>query len=123
MPAVYSALDCLVLSSDREGMPNAVAEAMACETPCVTTRAGDAPALVGDTGLVVPTRDDEALADACHQMLAESSEARAARGLAARTRVVGLFSTDRLVARTAQALEALASRSGSTARQGTRAGA
>ncbi|MCC7177530.1 MAG: glycosyltransferase [Acidobacteria bacterium] len=123
MPAVYSALDCLVLSSDREGMPNAVAEAMACETPCVTTRAGDAPELVGDTGLVVPTRDDEALADACHQMLAESSEARAARGLAARTRVVGLFSTDRLVARTAQALEALASRSGSTARQGTRAGA
>jgi len=108
MPAVYSALDCLVLSSDREGMPNAVAEAMACETPCVTTRAGDAPAVVGDTGIVVPTRDDEMLAAACHRLLSEPPATRARRGRDARQRILTLFSTDLLVARTAEALEEVA---------------
>jgi len=123
MPAVYSALDCLVLSSDREGLPNAVAEAMACETPCVTTRAGDSPRLVGDTGLVVPTRDDRALAEACRRMMAEPAATRAERGRAARRRIVGQFSTDQLVARTAEALEAVAARGAAAPTGSTRAGA
>jgi glycosyltransferase involved in cell wall biosynthesis len=123
MPAVYSALDCLVLCSDSEGTPNVVAEAMACATPCVTTRAGDAPLLVGDTGLVVPIRDDEALAAACSRMMAEAPERRAGRGRAARARIVSLYSTDQLVVRTANALEAVAAGRVLTPTERTRAGA
>jgi glycosyltransferase involved in cell wall biosynthesis len=123
MPAVYGALDCLVLCSDREGMPNVVAESMACETPCVTTRAGDAATLVGDTGMVVPIRDDKALADACRRMMMEPAETRAARGRAARARIVSRFSTDQLAARTAEVLEVVAARQATTPSGRTRAGA
>lgn len=61
MPAVYNALDLAVNSSYGEGLPNAVAEAMACDVPCVVTDVGDSAWLVGSTGEVVPPKQPEAL--------------------------------------------------------------
>lgn len=73
MPAVYSALDVLCLpSAYGEGFPNAVAEALACGSPCVVTDVGDAAVLAnraGDAGLVVPPDDPEALAQGLLVML------------------------------------------------------
>lgn len=62
-----------VLSSDFEGMPNAVAEAFALGIPVVSTDcpSGGARALVkdGETGLLVPVRDAQKMAEAMLRIL------------------------------------------------------
>jgi glycosyltransferase involved in cell wall biosynthesis len=108
MPAVYSGLDCLVLASNRgEGLPNAVAEAMACERPCVVTDVGDAAFLVGDTGFVVPIGDQRSLVHACSRLMFENPAQRRQRGAAARRRIATEFSLEHLTSRTGNAFEAL----------------
>ena len=70
LPRIDAALDVALSSSAYgEGLTNALAEAMACDVPCVATASGDAQDLVGDTGLVVPPRDPEALGSALLRIL------------------------------------------------------
>jgi glycosyltransferase involved in cell wall biosynthesis len=90
--ALYPAFDVAALSSIAEGFPNVLAEAMACGVPCVSTDAGDAAVLVGDTGRVVPVRDPGAMADAWAALLSLAPEARARLGAAARARIGAEFS-------------------------------
>lgn len=62
MPAVQNALDIACSSSGYgEGFPNVIGEAMACGVPCLVTNVGDSAAIVGDTGVVVPAQNPEAL--------------------------------------------------------------
>lgn len=84
----YHAFDLFVQSSDTEGTPNAVLEAMAMEVPIVATNVGGTADLVGDgrDALLVPRRDVPALARAMLATLHEP-EATAARVAAARRRV------------------------------------
>lgn len=96
---VYPALDVFVLASRFEGFPNVVAEAMACGVPCVTTDAGDCAGIVGETGLVVPRDDDDALATALADALAWTPRERARRGTAARARIAERFALDNIAAR------------------------
>lgn len=91
-PRLNAALDVATLTSVSEGFPNVVGEAMACGVPCVVTRAGDAAALVGETGRVVAPRDPAALADAWAAELAASPDERARRGAAARARIEAAYS-------------------------------
>lgn len=57
-----------VMASDYEGMPNALAEAIALGIPCISTDClgGGAAALIRDgiNGLLTPTGDEQALVDA-----------------------------------------------------------
>lgn len=94
MLAVYNALDILCLSSTSEGFPNVLGEAMSCGVPCVTTDVGDAALEVGDSGIVVPKKNPEALAKAILEM---AKRVRRGDVSDTRTRIEKLFSLERMV--------------------------
>lgn len=90
--ALLDAADAFVQSSAWEGMPLAVGEAMAMEKPVIATDAGGTREILGNTGVLVPTRDSHALATAMIDMMQCSDESRQALGETARTRIASLFS-------------------------------
>ncbi len=106
---VTAALDIACSSSAYgEGTSNAVAEAMACEVPCIVTDVGDSALLVGNTGAVVPAKDPQALANACRNLMALSPQRRLNLGIDARRRVEQHYSTSSIVARYQELYEGLA---------------
>lgn len=84
-------------SSFAEGFPNVIGEAMSCGVPCVVTGVADSADIVGDTGIVVPPRDPNSLANAWARIIAMSADERNALGLAARERIVTFFSIEKVV--------------------------
>lgn len=92
-----SAMDLLLVSSDFEGLPLVVLEAMALERPVVATAVGGIPEAVadGETGLLVTPGAAAVLARAAAGLLAQP-ERRQAMGRAARQRVESTFSTRRM---------------------------
>ena len=97
IPRVAAALDLACLCSRSEAFPNVVGEAMACGVPCVVTDVGDSAAIVGQTGIVVPPAEPEALAAGIGRLLEMGPEGRRKLGEAARARVLENFSLDRVV--------------------------
>ncbi len=88
---LMAAFDLLCLASSSEGFPNVVGEAMACAVPCVATDVGDTAWLVGETGIVVPPRNAEALGAGLRSLLQESAAVRAELGRKARRRIEAYF--------------------------------
>jgi glycosyltransferase involved in cell wall biosynthesis len=106
------AFDIFAMSSDFEGLPFALLEAMAAGRPIVTTDVQGAGEAVRDgrEGLVVPRRDPEAFARAI-VTLALDGELAARLGAAARERFLAEFTADQMIDRTeALYLELLADR-------------
>lgn len=98
VPAVMNGLDLHVLSSCAEGFPNVVAEAMACGIYCVATDVGDAAYIIGETGVVVPPEQPEALARGIEAGLREvASRGQGRAGEAGRARVLENFDLARMV--------------------------
>jgi glycosyltransferase involved in cell wall biosynthesis len=88
MPAVIVSWDLAVLSSEYgEAFPLVLGEAMACGVPCVATDVGDSAAIIANTGLVVPPRDPQKLADAIINLLERPVGERETLGNAARERI------------------------------------
>lgn len=83
---VYHEADLLVLTSDWEGTPNVVLEAMACGLPVVATRAGGVPDIVrdGETGYLTESQDEDTLYAKTRLLLADS-QLRSAIGGRARS--------------------------------------
>jgi glycosyltransferase involved in cell wall biosynthesis len=100
MAAVYSALDVVTLSSAfGEGCPNVLIEAMSCGVPCVATDCGDAADLLGSHGIIVPTRDPQALAAAWEQLIALGPNGRQRLGSEARQRIFEHYDLNGITAR------------------------
>jgi glycosyltransferase involved in cell wall biosynthesis len=86
IPDVLAAMDVFVLSSDWEGNPLSVIEAMAAGLPTVSTAAGGVPELIesGKEGFVVPLGDLDGLAKSMtfllnHKLVRQTMGAAAAR--------------------------------------------
>ena len=90
----YAAGQVVVLSSISEGFPYTLIEAMACGRPCVATDVGGVTEALGGTGLVVPPRRPDDMAQACLTLL-KDVDLRRRLGSEARARVLDLFTLDR----------------------------
>jgi glycosyltransferase involved in cell wall biosynthesis len=98
---LLSAFDIFVQPSLHEGLPNAVLEAMAAGLPVVATAVGGTPEVVVDevTGLLVPPRDPQTLAQGVRALL-RNSDLRRKMGRAGRARVARYFSLKQMVGQT-----------------------
>ena len=105
--------DVFVLSSVWEGMSNGLLEAMAAGRPVVATRVGGNPEVVVDeeSGLLVPPKDPQALADAVLRLLRDRDLARRL-GEAARRRIESQFTLEQMVHRMEHLYQDLLARKG-----------
>jgi len=99
VPQFYRNCTVFVLPSHNEGLPRTVLEAMACETPVVTTALPQLESLVAGAGYTVEKERPEALARAVGRLL-DSESRRKAFGEAGRACVVERHSWADTVTRT-----------------------
>ena len=103
-PSTKDIFDCIrtaqlfVLSSDYEGMPNALMEAMALGLPCISTdcRPGGARTLIdnGQNGLIVPVKDVDTLAET---MMFVLDNPDLAEDMAQEARLLGETHTNKII--------------------------
>lgn len=93
IPALLNAADLFVLSSDIEGMPLALGEALACGLPVVATDAAGVSELLGDYGEIVQRGDPAALAAAMRRAL-DFGPSDANTQAARRAHIVNRFSLE-----------------------------
>ncbi|MGE5572174.1 MAG: glycosyltransferase family 4 protein [Bacteroidota bacterium] len=99
--AALEIIDVFALPSLREALGMAILEAMAHAKPVVATTVGGIPEAVvhGETGLLVPPKDDAALASAL-LVLARNPARRQEMGARGRARFEALFTADLMARRT-----------------------
>jgi glycosyltransferase involved in cell wall biosynthesis len=118
VPDVLNALDAFVLSSDTEGLPLAIPEAMAVGLPVISTSVGGIPTVIdeGQTGWLVPPGDEARLRERLARLRDDPDLARACGGRA-RAAALARFSADRMRREYIELYErVLARRSGRPAR-------
>jgi glycosyltransferase involved in cell wall biosynthesis len=99
VPSLLARGSCFALSSLTEGVSLTILEAMASGLPVVATRVGGNPEVVadGETGLLIPPSEPDALAGAL-LALWRNPDRRRAMGKAGRARVEALFDVRKMVA-------------------------
>lgn len=97
--AVYEHANIYVLSSDFEGMPNALAEAMASGTACISTNCPTGPKdMISDKkdGLLVPVGNPEKIASAIEYLYNNPDECKR-MGVLAREKMLNICSQDAVI--------------------------
>jgi glycosyltransferase involved in cell wall biosynthesis len=93
---VYSDADIVVLPSISEGFPYVVVEAMMCGAAIVASDVGGVREALGNTGVLTPSADPEALAQALYFLLRNDRERRRLGAMAA-ARALELFTEKRFL--------------------------
>ena len=96
LPSLYALMDVVALPSLRDGLPNALLEAMACERAVVASAVGGIADVIadGEDGLLVPPRDEDALFGALRRLL-DDSDLRSRLGRAARRKVLESYTPEK----------------------------
>lgn len=87
-----------VSSAFGEGFPNVLGEAMACAIPCVASDVGDIREIAGQTGIIVPPRSPQEMADAWMHTLDLPRERLQELGAMARNRIRDNYSIETVTA-------------------------
>lgn len=74
VPTLMSACDVFLLSSDYEGLPTVLIEALACQAQIVSTDVSGVHEIVGTYGKIVPTKNPISLADAIKESLQDNDK-------------------------------------------------
>lgn len=88
---LYAEASVVVVPSIYEGFGLPAGEAMACGVPVISTNGGALPEVVGDAGVLVPVRDEQAIADAITELLNDQNK-RETLGASGRQRILQHFS-------------------------------
>ncbi|CQJ15259.1 glycosyltransferase [Yersinia enterocolitica] len=93
------AADIFVLSSEWEGFPLVITEAMACKKIIVATDAGGITEALGDCGSIVPIKDPNSLSQAINKMIKLSDNEKEILGNKARERIIQTNSIETIIER------------------------
>lgn len=97
IPEIMNGLDIHLLTSDNEGWPNVLAEAMSCELPCIATKVGDVAEILGSAEYVVHVDNENEMVNACNKLLAMNNQQLRKIGEQHRQRVIEHFSLSKTV--------------------------
>jgi len=114
-PEMLAAMDVFCLPSYREGMPRTIIEAMMMAKPVVATniRGSREEVIEGETGILVPVKSADQLADAFRKILENRGWAREL-GEAGRRRALSLYDEKRVVRLQLQLIREYALKKGCT---------
>lgn len=98
---IYGGASAFVLSSDFEGMPNTLLEAMAIGLPCISTDCPTGPSDIiedGKNGILVPTGDKNRLEQALEKLI-EQNELRLSLSKAAKQTIIMNYTPEKITQR------------------------
>ena len=110
-PDTLSALhssDAFLMTSDYEGMPNALLEAMVVGLPCISTDCRTGPKDMiddGENGFLVKTGDSDSIAEAIIKLASMSREDAVKMGSAAREKILDICSDEKSLAQLIKVIE------------------
>lgn len=90
-PAFLASVDYTLLTSENEGSPNVVLEAMAMEKPVVSTKVADVPRILEGAGILAEVNDAKSIAEGIRQMQKLSPTERAKLGKRGREKILETF--------------------------------
>lgn len=95
---IYGTASLFVLSSDFEGMPNTLLEAMAVGLPCISTDCPTGPSDIiesGKNGILIPTGEKETLAKRIEELI-QKSELRDELGVVAKKTIISRYTPEKI---------------------------